>query len=73
MVVTDMDGNQVSTDDFIWNKDDVNDNSELPIIGNVFTTTEGALIDTLIKEYAEVFSPVLVPGGAKVEPMRIVM
>ena len=46
---------------------------QLPEVGSVFTPEEAALVHKTLSEYADVFDPALVPGGARVEPMQVRM
>jgi hypothetical protein len=78
---SDMDGARVETDDLLWVDGSAPDLpretkafvDHLPEVGSVFMPEEALLVRRTLQDYAEVFDPVLVPGGARVEPMHVQM
>lgn len=75
MTFSDMDGQTVETDDLLWpdnGESGVSEGTlELPIIGEGLNQQQKLEVEALLQEFADVFSPELVPGGALVEPMHI--
>jgi hypothetical protein len=77
IIFNDIDERMVATDDLLWvNEGKVLEDKlkEVPNIGDgIFREGEKIELNRILVEYANVFDEEIVPGGAKVEPMRINM
>ena len=65
----------MNTDELLWpDTSNINDNGQkYPTIGLALIDKEKLVIADLIGKFNDVFLEVLVPGGAKVETMNIIM
>lgn len=75
---SDLDGHCVATDDLLWRDDYVpppvdNGGVELPHLSILLSGEDHHAIYAILEKYAAVFNKQLLPGGARVEPMRIEM
>ena len=72
MCFTGVDGEPVESDDLLWTKEPSGSGC-IPQLGNALDGTLHPEVEALLAKYADVFDPVLPPGGADVPPMRIAM